>query len=296
MQVNRREISFFVIAVLAAGVAIWYFYRTFREEKAAEETDIYALLAPDPYALLAINRPTVFTRSFMEQEQLRNIFELEAPDVFFSIMASKARLPFFLFSFHEQGAVLYARASTAQVSRINREILNPLFYAYRSQKIDKYGVQFVYYSDTDNRFMGYYHSRGILVVSYSRTLLEEVARRHLQKIEVPEDIRNGIAAFDKKSPVNILFRPDSLNLYVTTTEGKTWRIGQQWLTADLFRSEGNICAFGFLRYRPECDSLYVHLADTLALRLKERYPLPDVTFEVNREEDFVYFTGCISGD
>lgn len=124
-------------------------------------------------------------------------------------------------------------------------------------------------------------------------LLEEVAdiqrnqKNYLQKEQVK--LRKTL---DKNAPLNLMIQSEKLNLYVRTGDSTLWKISDRWLGADLFESEGNICYFSSLPYLAPADTLYRTIADTLSLRLEQRFPQLHISSQSYEEDGKVFYTGC----
>lgn len=293
MKTYRREIVICIATALATLAAVWFFFGNIEREKVATQTNLYSLIAPAPDALLAVNRPGTFAKAMLSRQSVYNAFSSEIPTVFLSIIQGQKDLSFILFTFHLQGVVLYAKASNQQVESIDKAVLRPLFNSFAPQTQTKDGITFTFYSDLGSRFFGYYQYNGIWVASYSKKLLEEVARQQTTgQISLSPEIKKIYRKLGRNAPLNILIQADKLNLYVTKGDSTQWRISNKWLSADLFTSEGTICYFGCLPYSGYADTLYTPLADTLSLRLNTRYPHLKFTSQANRDSMQVLFTGC----
>lgn len=294
MNAYKREIVIFIIAALATLSAVWYFFGKMEKTKTTAQTDLYTLVAPASEAVLGVNRPDIFAKYMLSDSSVRQVFASRIPPIYLSLIREYPGLPELLFSFHAQGVLFYTKATEAQVSRMEEHSIKKKFSSFAPQKQGIGPVTFIYYPDTGNRFFGYYQYNGIFVASYSRKLLEEVARIQTKPIRylLPEQetIRRS---FDRNAPLNLMFGSDSLNLYVTLSDSTEWRIRGHWLGADLFMSKGNLCYFGSIPYEPEADSLYTALGDTLSLRLKQLFPqLPAVTSQFSIDNGQVLYTGC----
>ncbi|MCC8197255.1 MAG: hypothetical protein LIP06_01410 [Tannerellaceae bacterium] len=293
MHPNKREIIICLLAFIALGVAASFFYRTFKEGKEMVQVSLYDLVAPEPSVLLIINRPSLVADRWKDKQVLEDIFSQHIPTPLLTLVDKSRNLHPFLFSVHSQGTVLYVKANHSQVQAIEKEVLGTLFSAYAPQRQKKYGIEFVYYPDTENRFLGYYEYEGIWVVSYSRKLLEEVALQQLTgQPSLAADPAMLCKDVDTHSPLNILFKANLLDLYVDISDTTEWRIQDKWLAADLFFTEGHLCSHGAYPYYEALDTLYTAMGDTLSMRLQTLYPRLQPAFEIHKEENTVYYTGC----
>lgn len=295
MKAYKREIVICIIAALATSAAVWFFLGKMQKEKAIVQTDLYALIAPASDAVLHINRPSAFYKYMLSRKAEQEAFASKIPEIFLSVIRNHPDLSRPLLSFHPQGVVMYAQADDRLARRIEKNTLQKAFGSFAPQRQEKDAIVFTYYPDAENRFFGYYHHDGIWVASYSRKLLEEVARIQQNRLNylLPEQERLS-RAFDPNAPLNLMIQADSLDLYVTLPDSSERRIRNRWLGADLFMNENHLCYFGSLPYDSIADSLYTSLGDTLALRLEEAFPQFEVSNETTRENNRVFYTGCFT--
>lgn len=285
---TKREIVICTIAALATLLAVCFFFGIMEKEKTFVQTDLYTLIAPDADAILAVNRPSAFTKAILSKPAVYNAFASKIPKVYLSIL-QESGFSSMLLSFHPQGIILYAKASNDQV---DQQVIERQFSSFSPQKQKKDKVTFTYYSDRENRFFGCYYYNGIWVASYSKKLLEEVANLQTTGIHHLSSEQNRIRqTFDTNAPLNIMLQTNLLNIYVQV-DSVEWKPENQWIGADLFTSEGNICYFGSLPYQNTADTLYNGLSDTLSLRLESLFPQIQISHQINKEGKNVFFTGC----
>ncbi|MDH6357394.1 hypothetical protein [Parabacteroides sp. PF5-9] len=295
MRTYQKEIIIVSITILVTFFAVWHFFGKLEEEKQTVDIDLYSLVAPNPNALIAVNRPSIFSRLILSQTAMQDIISQHIPDIFLSIIEACPTQSSLLFSIHPQGVVFLAKADAKSLVQIEKKAISPLFNTYKPQHQVKENITFNYLPDTENRFFGYYLHNGFLVASYSKKLLEEVASKQMDFLAwIPSEITMAANAFDSNAPMNILFQADSLNLYTSITDSTEWRIQNQWLAADIFTSEGNICCYGSYPLSEQTDTLYQSMADTLSLRLKELYPHLNITAQIDTDKAYMYYTACHS--
>ena len=293
MNAYKREIVIFIIAALATLSAVWYFFGKMEKTKTVVQTDLYALVAPASDAILSVNRPDIFAKYILSDSATWQTFSSRMPAVYLSLIRHYPSLPEVQFSFHPQGILLYTKMTESQAERIEQNYIKKTFNSFAPQKQTIGNITFIYYPDAGNRFFGYYLYNGIYVASYSRKLLEEVARIQTRPVRYLLPAQEEIhRAFDRNAPLNLMFRADSLNLYVTLSDSTEWRIRDRWLGADLFSSKGKLCYFGSLPHQPEADSLYSALGDTLTLRLRQHFPQLPTTGQLSIDNGQVLYTGC----
>lgn len=281
MKAYLKEIFISMAAILVMSLAITAYFKAMREEKAGSRSDVYALIPPNAHTLLAVNRPAVFNRMILNNPPLYKLFAGEIPEIFLSIIRQNRQMALIVFSFHPQGVVCYMQAGSKTAGEINKEILPEKFRPYSPQKQAGDGVDFYYYPDTENRFFGSYVHNGIWVGSYSRKLLERAALQQKEgRVLLPADMNGRRALLDANAPLNIIFRAEEVGVG-----------GMEWLSADLFVSEGKICCYGSLPY-DVLGSRYLSVGETLSKRIAQRFPRFRLSFQINREDEAVYLTGC----
>lgn len=297
MKAYQREIVIVIIAVIATALAVWYFFGSMAKEKTIVQTNVYRMLDPSPSGLLVVNRPGVFSRMMLSQQKIKGTFAAYIPEVYLSVIEQHPSFPLVVFSFHEQGVVMYAKTDEGEAYLIHRNTLRPLFNTYRPPLQKKNGITFTYYPDAENRFLGCYYWNGVWVASYSKRLLEEAAERQWAEASDPESvsptgIQNLVATFDRHAPLNVALPANRLDLYVQISDSLKWRIKNKWLTADVYTENGTICCMGGEPYHTALDSLYSAMADTLSLRLERFFPQLQIKTQVDIGQETVYFTSC----
>lgn len=293
MKAYKREIVIITIAALATLSAVWFFFGKMKKEKIAVQTDLYSLIAPAPDAILAVNRPASFADLICSNKPASHVFTTKIPAIYLDIIGQHTDLSSLLLSFHPQGIVFYAKATDQQASRIETGTLKTSFGSFAPRKQRKGKITFTYYPDIGNHFFGYYHKEGVWVASYSKKLLEEVARiqtsgRHYLLPE-QDKIRH---TFDINAPLNLMIAANCLNLYVPTSDTTQYRIENCWLGADLFSSKGKLCYFGSMPAPSPTDSICQALADSVSARITQACHQLRITTQVTTDNGKVYFTGC----
>lgn len=294
MKTLKREIVIGILTALATVSAVWFFFRKMEKEKIVMQTDLYALIAPDPEAILSVNRAPLFSKTLLKDSAVYAAFASKIPEVYLSIICNTSQNIPLLLSFYSSGIVLYMPADNDRIKRMEDTVFKKLFGSF-SPQIQKNGeFSFIYYPDVENRFFGYYTYRGICVASYSKKLLEKVARSHSNgSYPIPSSLRTVRESFDRNAPANLMFQSNLLNLRIVTDSltSREWKMPDRWLGADLFVSEGNSCYFGSFPCE-ENDSLYLALTDTLSLRMEQLFPSLHIIQEVTKDKDKIYYTGC----
>jgi hypothetical protein len=290
MRTYLKEIIISAGALLLMILAIVAYLKVVKNEQSNLESDIYTLIPPNAEALLAVNRPDIFNRMMLKEPILYQAFASEIPEIFLSIIRSNQRMQSVVFSFHPQGTLCCMQAGRI-THALEEEILPGHFKPYAPQKQTFGGIDFFYYPDTENHFFGYYVYKGLWVGSYSRKLLERAAaQQQAGKVLLPEEMRRLTAAFDANSPASIVYPARELGLYgeeedEEEDEGET-PTDIQWVAADLFVNEGNICFYAHLPFFNE------ETADNISARIALKYPFLDLSFQVADDEDSLFITAC----
>lgn len=295
MKALKREIVIGIVTALATLSAVWLFFENMEKEKISVQTDLYTLIAPYPNVILSINRPLLFSKTFLNDSSIQKAFASKIPEVYSSIIRHIPSKSPLLLSFHPQGILCYAKVDNGWIKKMQTDVFQNLFGSFSPQIQKKGDLTFFYYPDTRNRFFGYFSYKGIWVASYSKKLLEEVAKLQQSSANTTPPAWKLIQkSFDRLAPANVMFRAELLNLYVITdTIASTgWRVPDGWMGGDLFTSEGHVCYFGNLPYDTAADSLYVALADTLSSRIEHLFPSLRLTHQLTNEKGKIYYTGC----
>jgi hypothetical protein len=294
MKTYLKEILISLLALLVMSLAIVGYIRSTKIQQLNTLVDIYNVIPPDVNALLAVNRPSVFSRMILEKRALYDVFVSQIPPLFLSFVWESQLLQSLVLSFHPQGVVCYIQAGDKMKNAIEK-MLKSRFNAYKPLKTNADGIAFYYYTDVDGRFLGYFIYNGVWVGSYSKKLLEKVAEQqlNLNAASFPEEMNQLRYSFDTNAPLNVIFPTKDLNLYVSGGEAPEWRITDKWLGADLFLSEENFCCYGSLPYEQgKTMAMYRSMGDVIAARIRNLYPSVRLSFRVDREEEQVYYTGC----
>lgn len=293
MRHYLKEILISAAALLVLTLAVWAYIRSVRQEKSGVELDIFTLVPGDARALLVVNRPAVFDRMILSNQGLSRIFASEIPPVLLSVMKKSKQIQAVTFSFHPEGVVCYLQAGN-RVIRSLEDDLEDDFYGYAPISQVNGGVTYRFYPDTANLFLSTCQGSGYWIASYNRKLLEQaVSQRSVGQVWLPDDMSWLRSSFDKNALMNVVFPTHDLNLYVTLDNLSEWRVTDQWMAADLFVSEDSFCCYGSFPFYPQLRaSTYKSMGDTLAQRLQALYPSLRLSFQISKENESVYYTGC----
>jgi hypothetical protein len=283
MRSYLKEIIVSTTALLIMSLVIMAYLKAVREEKAHNHPEaIYTLIPPNVRTLLVINRPFLFHEMILSNPLLRQAFSGEIPDVMLSVLRTDRLMPLVIISFHSQGVICYIQAGNRTANRITKDFLPERFNFYSPQKRTVNGIDFYYYPDTENHFFGSYVHNGIWVGSYSSKLLERAAEQQLNgEVLFPDEMNALRSSFDTNAPLNMIYPAGELGIDEV-----------RWLSADLFVSEGVVCCHGRLPYEA-VGNMYLSLGDALSRQIEKKYPFLRVAFQMNHEEETVYYTGCV---
>ena len=292
----KKDIAIVLLSLAVAAVSACFFLGYIQQEKEMETQDIYGLLPGRPLSVLAINQPASFARLFLKSEKGRKLVQPWIPDCFLEMMRRNHDLPFVLFSFHPEGVVCYVKATRKRAHELERQTLRACFPAYEPQEGTLYNLKFRYYADAGSRFLGCYQHEGLWVASYSKRLLEKVARKQLlpeerygEEVPVPFSL---IRRFDPNATANLLTPSEGWDIEIARQDTVLWRYTQPWIYADLFPGEGSICGFCSFPYHLLNDSICRSLGDSIASRIERILPSLDVTPQASQDNAELYFTFC----
>ena len=293
MRSYLKEIIFSIVAVLVMALAIISFFKAMKRGQVNEREDIYRIIPEDVNALLVVNRPGVFDRMILRNRPVFNAFASEVPVEFLSFIRQNSRLQLMVLSFHPQGVVCYLQADSKLVRSLD-ELLQRGDKTFSPVKQTKGGLDYYYYPFAENRFLGCFTHNGVWVGSFSRKLLENTAGMiRKNALSIPFEMNTLLRSFDSNAPLNIVFPTKGMGLEILQDNSVVWRIEDEWLGADLFIGEDGFCSFGSLPYQPGISSaLYQAMGDTIARKVNQMYPQLLLSFQIDKEEDLVYYTGC----
>jgi hypothetical protein len=282
MRDYLKEIIISIVAILIMLLAIMAYFKAINEEKLNSRIDVYTLVPPTATTLLTINRPALFARMVLSNPLLNKIFAQEIPEIFLSVVRENQQMASIVFSFHPQGILAYMQVGSKTAHTIANDILPEKFGPYSPQVQTENGINFYYYPDAENHFFGFYIHNGMWVGSYSRRLLERAAlQQQREEASLPEEIKRLRASFNTTAILNIICPAGELG------------IGNlSWVSADLFISEGTFCCHGTLPYTDADSSQYMLMGETLSRRIERKFPNIQLSFQVSREDETVYYTGC----
>jgi hypothetical protein len=294
MKTYLKEILFGIVVLSIMSLVIVGYIRFTKIQQSNTRIDIYNVIPPDVNALLAVNRPSVFNSMILEKQALYDVFVSQIPSLFLSFVRESQHLQSLVLSFHPQGVICYVQGGN-RMKNVIEKMLKGYFKAYKPVKTNVNGMSFYYYADVNGRFFGYFIYNGVWVGSYSKKLLEKVAGQQLNPdASFPEEMKQLRSSFDTNAPLNIIFPVKGLNLYVLEKGAPAWRISDKWLAADLFLSEKNLCCYGFLpNERNKTLAMYKSMGDTISTRIRGLYSSIKLSFRIDREREWVYYTGCM---
>lgn len=294
MKEYRNEIIIALVSIIGAILATWFFFFSIDEKKITVQSDLFSVVAPNPNALLCINRPSMLSKIILSDDYTKKIFAPHLPPVFAKIIDKNPGIPFYLISYHEQGEVIYANATLEQAYQIADNILHPYFSSFDPKRtlIDK--AEFTFYALPGNRFFVTYYNQGVWAASFSKKLLDEIClQQKIGQTALSDRILSQKKLMDRNAPLNLLMPAPSLDISVQINDSIRMGLGNGWVYADLFSSDGKLCCFSGIPYNAQLDSIYPIMADSVVRRLKTFYPNHNFLPQLSKDAERIYFTACL---
>ena len=69
MKEYRNEIIIALVSISGAILATWFFFFSIDEKKITVQSDLFSVVAPNPNALLCINRPSMLSKIILSDDQ-----------------------------------------------------------------------------------------------------------------------------------------------------------------------------------------------------------------------------------
>lgn len=271
MKNYRTEIiTTLLISSIIIGVVAFFLsdMNKIRKEKPME---LYELILPEAKFVLFVNRPVQFLKMLEQQAVLKSYFESLIPIPYFSLLSCMKRSSV-LFAYYPRGIVMYYQSTDEK-----NEIAS-FFQEEYAVLVTQNGIDFSFYPQEGDRYLGKYSYKGIGVISYSRLLLETIAENHrVRQATCSSELTQLKKKLDKEVLLNALFQPDSTD---------------RWQAIDLFLHEGQVCCLYNQPLSEVADSLLISTADSLALRIEKAVPGIQIQPGFSRDESRVYYTFC----
>lgn len=313
MSVRRKDTTILIAMTLLIVVGMWYFYKGMDDSKVVSDVNLYELVAPDPEAVLAINRPFVFDKVILPQKNTGKIFTDHIPEIYLELIHDNQESPLFLLSFYPQGSVFYAPMSEYEARQVFKKLEER--FSFKAQRKIENQITYRYYPEADKRFFGCYYHEGTFVASYSQKQLEQAGiRQQSDSLHIIPGLKETLIKTNPNAPVNLFVPSNALNLYVQITEITEWRIQDQWLGVNLLLNGDKLCCFHTQPYQTSLDSLfyqpgfssfsmwnnpqyrletlYQSMGDTIEARINKLFPQIKTTAQVSHDEAVAYFTIC----
>ncbi len=294
MSVKKWEIAIILLSALAILTAVGIFLYRLQEKKLTKETELYSCVASSPYSIVSINNPVVFKDEMLSRKPIRELFASSIPPVFLSII-QHAHAPLLL-SFHKQGVILYLKTDAFSANRLTETVIKNSLNAFAPQQQKKGDIVFSYYPDTNNRFLGCYYHNHVWVASYSKKLLEEVAR--IQNDENPNEAFQQKSAIpqslDPNVPIHIMIRNDIFNLHLTLADSTEWRPSNKWIGMDVFINDNQLNYLSILDSNITlADSLQQDLDSIFASKIGQTFSQFQISHQITQENGTFLLTGVL---
>lgn len=293
MRFYQREIAISLLALLITAAAIGHFIKGVTSEKEGTQHELYLLLDSAPSALLFVNKPSTFHRMMLSQEKMKQVFIPYIPEIYLNLISQIPSLSSVLFSFQEQQVIMYAKVNGKESQRLDKALTQRFFPIYMPYTQEKEGIRYTFYPDTAGRYFGCYQHQNTWVASYSKHLLEQVAKRQLQGTVLSDrPLKTVLQSLDRQAPVNLVCHAQPLNLYVAVNDSTRWQAQSEWIAADIYSDREKLCCIGNITCHFREDSLYASLADTLSCRLQQLFPGLQIQSHADVDQEQVYLTSC----
>ncbi|MDL2256156.1 hypothetical protein LJC44_01230 [Parabacteroides sp. OttesenSCG-928-G06] len=276
-----KEIVLALIIVGAAIILFWYFFGSIKTEQKSADINLLSIVAGDPQKVIVVNRPQAL--SIVNTEE---IFAAYIPEIYLSLIAAFQHS---ILSFHAEGIVFYTKLNSQEIYALKKKIL-PSRFGGHPVKQQKKDITYFFYPDTAYNYFGYYIQDGIIVASHSRHLLEEVSR---EQADIKTSVFDSIKV-DANIPINLLLSPGTLDLKIETEDSLIWQMPQQWTVADIIFNEEKVCMHLSLKKESVTDSLFYSVTDSISYRLETLFPTATLDTQATEDEEFLYYTGCLS--
>lgn len=283
------------IFFLLLGFALRMFYDKIQEDKKAAAIDLYTLIPSEPDGILSVNRPHILSTMLLSYPNVEDVFQEHLPGIYLSIIRN---IPssHFLFSFHSQGTILYAKISKSQLKKMEKGLFSFYFQSHIPYSQKKADIYYKSYPDRENRYFSYYQQDGIFMASYSGKLLEEVVEyMQSDKSILSSDLHKSIISFDRNAPFNICIPTDRLDSLVHINDSVVLNNQNKWIATDFFTNDGNICCYGDLSYMIPNDSISLNdsiLTDMVTKQINYFFPSFEINTQIHIEENKASYTGC----
>ncbi|MDR0537014.1 MAG: hypothetical protein LBH04_03055 [Tannerellaceae bacterium] len=274
MRSYSKEIVISFAALVLLVFAVVAFLRTVRVQQNNLDVNIFSLIPPNAEVTFTINRPDMFRKIPGLYAALGD----EIPSVYLSILQNLS-LESAVISFYPQGSLCCVQT---QAPGDIVDFLFDRFKEYAPLKQEANKLEFYYLPDAENRFLGYYTYKNVWVGSYSSKLLERTgARQRRSEMMLPNEMLDLFEKADKNSPANIIFPVSLVGLELLPEFAET-----NYLAADLFVSEGNLCAYMYL---PAYDEKIEMLLKNF---LEKHFPMLLFSFQISVDGGKVALTAC----
>ena len=176
MSARTRNIILGLIAVAVIALT-GYFFKSLKAGQQGARIDLTTLLPERPDALLVVTRPADFHRRIARSAHFQNVLAAPIPEAWLKLLgrddlnASDIHLVL-----SPTAPLLLIRTGTHMVEKIQDWAL----FGYPPERLADGPIHYAYFPDTEGLFMGCYQHEGLFVASYSRKLLQDVAKRQLQ--------------------------------------------------------------------------------------------------------------------
>ena len=281
MKPYLKEIGLGLAALIILAFAIVAFIKIMNRQKVELETDIFLAVPPNVEALLVVNRPDLLQRMILSDQDVCNVFDEYLPGIFGEILQRKG-LGSAVFSVHDQGVLACVKPGR----EAERFIRDEVFAEYEAQVLNRNGLDFFFFPVPNNRFFGFCVYNDILVGSYSTKLIETAADQLSggSQTAFPKGMKPVLDAADRNAPANIIFNAARADFPTSSVDDSSL----QWIAADLFAGEGNICCYARIEASDMAE------VDSVSSFLNNRFPHLNFSLQTQVDGNFVALTACMA--
>ncbi|MDL2277691.1 hypothetical protein LJC57_03785 [Parabacteroides sp. OttesenSCG-928-G07] len=271
MKPYLKEIIICAIAIIIAAIAVSYFSMQIQERKQTEAIHIALFDNPEAVATLYINKPQTLSNTLKAKQTIENMLSDQIPPVFLQLAKLYDATTPSLVLFYPKEIVFVAKANGSIIKKMSDSVFAVHYHNYRPVEHKKGPITYYYYPETDNQFLGYFHYKGIMAVSYSKKHLEDIGDRLVQiRRNKPTDrnTEESKVAFELRVNTDYI-KSDS----IIASDSTIWKFEEKTFPLELSFGENTLCFQGIFNDISLTDSiLHDKLKEAFSVQLKELFP------------------------
>lgn len=293
MRTYQKEIIICATAIIVAAITVCYFSLHMQERKQTEAINMTLLSNPEAVATLYINKPQALSHTLQSKQAIATILSDKIPPLFFQLCKLYDATTPSLVLFYPKEIVFVAKAGNSMLKQMGDSIFSVHNRNYRPVKQKKGPITYYYYPETENQFLGYFHHKGIMAVSYSKKHLEDTGERLAQLLQSKSTARNGE---ETKTAFELQINTDYMRIdTIISSDSTIWKFREKRLPLELIFGENELCFQGMLSDISLTDSiLHNNLKVAFSGQLKELFPLLQTETEVRSVYSSLLINSCIT--